>query len=429
MADDMNKKSEISNKKTHRDEPIDNTPNRPKSSKKGTESKKASASKQESLTKKNNTPSAKTKTSSTKKATSDTATKKKTTTKKVASSTTPKATTPQPVAVKVAPLEKKSTKAVSVDVSAKQKESVTTKASSSTPPPIPQKPPKAPLKPNTTSPPPIPPQKEDVEVEKLTTEEAKNAKRLEKEQLKRERIRAKTEAKRQKNLNSDFIKSSIGGGDVKQVDDMSRKKEKGRKRWLWLLLLLLLLALSIFLLWRTGVFEVPITYKITPNGNVIEIASPDEKIPVKEFKFMPGDTINFNESLYLVHHVRNSDGEYNNMFTFRFKAYVLCDDVQYNIISQVNAGTDALLTKHRDYWYYKGIIKPDNAPIDILDNFTINITDTNNELSGKTAQLVLELETVYPTEEQIYEKFGSFPADWYAFISVMYNSYYAQGYR
>ena len=294
---------------------------------------------------------------------------------------------------------------------------------SPTPPPSPSKPEnEAPKKPEKL--------KKDIDIDhnKLTSDEIKDAKRLEKERIKREKARAKAEAKAQKNLNQDIAKP-ITADEAKQVDDMNKSKKKGKKKWLWLLLLLLILLLVFFLIWGREIFEVPITYKIDPEGNVIEIASPDEEIPVSEFKFMPGDVISFKEPLYLVHHTRNDDGEYNNMFTFRFKAYVLYEDKVYNIIENFNDGVDAKLVKYRDYWYYQGIILPNNEPVDILNNFTVDIASTTNELSGKTVQLVLELETVYPTEEQIYEKFGGGPGGWLAFVTVMYENYASQGYR
>ncbi len=317
-----------------------------------------------------------------------------------------------------------------------------------TPPPPPKKP-TPPKKPSATPPqkpsnvPPPPPSpdventtkkpkklKKDVDLEftKLPSGEGGDAKRLEKERIKREKARAKAEAKAQKNLNQDITKPIIAD-ESKQVDDINKSKKKSKKKWLWLLLLLLILLLVFFLVWGREIFEVPITYKVDPEGNVIEIASPDEEIPVSEFKFMPGDVISFKEPLYLVHHTRNDDGEYNNMFTFRFKAYVLYEDKVYNIIENFNDGVDAKLVKYRDYWYYQGIILPNNEPVDILNNFTVDIASTTNELSGKTVQLVLELETVYPTEEQIYEKFGGGPGGWLAFVTVMYENYASQGYR
>ena len=247
-----------------------------------------------------------------------------------------------------------------------------------------------------------------------------------KQRIKKEKVNARDEEKAKKLLEND---QPIASDKSVTLDDMNKKKEKGKKKWLWLLLLLLLLLLVVFLIWGRGLFEVPITYKVTPQGNVIVIQSPDEEIPVTEFRFMPGDTISFEDPLYLLHSVRNEDGEYNNMFTFRFKAYILCEEQKYNIVSAVNDGVDARLVKYRDYWYYQGIVLPNNEPVDILENIKINIQTTDNTLSGKTVQLVLELETVYPTEDQIYEKFGTFPGGWYSFVTVMYENYYSQGYR
>lgn len=278
---------------------------------------------------------------------------------------------------------------------------------------------------------------EELKKSNLTREEAKEAKRLEKERLKREKERIKEEQKKRKELNED--KKEFGTGqalkgttskNAKSGEGDINQKKKGKKKWLLLLLLLLLLFILIFfLIWGDDILNPQDGYYIEPTGNIVEIKPNVEGWALEDCRFMAGDTIYFMENLYLLLPRVNDEGKYNNMCSFRFRVLLETDEEVFSdCIDYINEKGNTTIKYYRGYWYYYGIILPDNQIREIISSITFKRTLGNN-VAGKLCTLRFELETVYPSGEEIDNTFGACPGDWRFGIEEYYLELINEGWR
>ena len=270
----------------------------------------------------------------------------------------------------------------------------------------------------------------------ISKQELKEAKREEKARLRREKQRIKDEQRNRKLLNDDTRKkfgegqSLKGGGNKKSANGDINQKKKGKKKWLLLLLLLLLIIiLVVFLVWGDDILNPDGEFHITPKGNVVQIKPNVDGWAIEDCRFLAGDTIYFVENLYLILPRINENGKYNNMCTFRFRVLLETDDTVYSdAIDYINEKGSTSIKYFRGYWYYYGILLPDNQMKEIISSLTFKRT-LGNDIAGKVCTLKFELETVYPSGEEIDNTFGACPGDWRFGIEEYYYELLSEGWR
>lgn len=210
--------------------------------------------------------------------------------------------------------------------------------------------------------------------------------------------------------------------------DLDQKKEKRKGRWLLLIMLIpLSLILVVFLIWGDEIFNPQTIYYFDPQGNDIEIDTQDPEIALADFRFMPGDTVDFVNNISIHEARKNNDGENNSMFAFRFRVFIEIEGERTLCTSDVIGVQRASIVFHRGYYYYTGIIVPGGSSIDIIESIELS-NSLGNEYANKVGTLVFDFELTYPSEDQIYENFGSFPLEWYIYVTVMGEALMEEGY-
>jgi hypothetical protein len=228
--------------------------------------------------------------------------------------------------------------------------------------------------------------------------------------------------------NSNEDNNDTNGEFVARNKKGKSDNDKKKKRRLLLLLLLLLLligiAVIVWLLISGEIFTKQKEYFIVADTNELEVDT--KEISLDYYRFMPGDTINFKQDLNISIPVKNSEGKFNDYFSFRMKFSLVCDGNEYtdaisNVITSSGSGTLRKGMNKDNYYYYMGIIIPGEESKNIIHGVVINNDFVTNDLGGKKFTIKITLETIYPSADNIASKESWKTADvvWQNYVDIL----------
>lgn len=219
--------------------------------------------------------------------------------------------------------------------------------------------------------------------------------------------------------------------DADADDELNKKKKKKKKWWLWLLLLLLLLLATMGYAFKDVLFP-PKPIVIVPDGITINIKDNGSNNTNVGWLFKPGDTIEFDPPITVgsARYVENEDGSKTELspFSMRVRFYILENESEYpELIDVVTPTENTTLQKFGSLgWYYwYGLAIPGQAYQQVISSIHLSEEKIGNYWKEKEVSLVLEYQTITPTNlGDIEDEFdGDFDPVWAEIVIEMYNDY------